>query len=183
VGLARGLRDTRGTAGLDYQVVTVSINDVETPKDALAKKRMSLASIEKPYPDSGWRFLVGDDTNIDALADSIGFSYRRNGEDFDHPLGAIVLSPEGKIVRYMIGPDFLAVDINMSLMEASAGLVRPTIAKMLRFCVSYDPNKKQFGFDVLRVSGIVTTILVACLAIVLVRSGAKRRRAGQGSPR
>lgn len=175
-GLAKGLRDIQGVPGKDFKVVSVSISDHETTKDSKAKKAIALASIERPFPPEDWRFLLGDDKNIDAIADSVGFSYRKVGEDYDHPLGVVVLAPDGKIVRYLIGPDFLPIDLNMAVMEASAGLVRPTIAKMLRFCVSYDPNKKQYGFNILRVSALVTTILVASLAVILIVAGKRRRR-------
>ena len=175
-GLAAGLRDVPGTAGKDYQVVTVSINQIETPTDALDKKRIALASIEQPFPPEGWRFLVGNHENIDRLAASIGFSYRQEGVDFDHPLGVVVLSPEGKIVRYIPGTSFLAIDLQMSLMEASQGLVRPTVAKLLRVCLSYNPQRNRFELALIRVAGTATILAVAILAVILVVAGARRRR-------
>jgi len=51
-----------------------------------------------------------------------------------------VLSPQGKVVRYIMGTDYLPMDISMSLMEASNGTVQPTIARVLRACFSYDPK-------------------------------------------
>jgi protein SCO1 len=180
VGIAQALHGVDAEPGSAYRVVTVSVNEAELPADALAKKSIALASVEKPFPPSAWRFLVGSDEEIDRLADSVGFSYAKNGDDYDHPLGLIVLSPKGKIVRYMTGADFLPVDLSMSLLEASSGLVRPTIAKMLRFCMSYNPQSRQFGFNVLRVSGIVISSLVGALVLFLVLSGKRRRRGSQG---
>ncbi len=180
VGVAHALHGVDADPATAYRVVTVSVNDIETPADALGKKSIALASIEKPFPASSWRFLVGSDEEIDALADSVGFSYVKRGEDFDHPLGLVVLSPKGKIVRYMNGDEFLPVDVSMSLLEASSGLVRPTIAKMLRFCMSYNPESRQFGFDFLRVSGIVISGLVGAFVLFLLLSGKRRRRLAQG---
>ncbi|HUX42574.1 MAG TPA: SCO family protein [Rectinemataceae bacterium] len=175
-GLAAGLRDVPGTAGKDYEVVTVSINPIETTADALDKKRIALASIEKPFPPDGWRFLVGTHDNIDRLAASVGFSYRQEGVDFDHPLGVIVLAPDGKIVRYIPGTSFLAIDLQMSLMEASQGLVRPTVAKLLRVCLSYNPVRNRFELDLIRVAGTATILAVGMLAVILVVAGTRRRR-------
>jgi protein SCO1/2 len=180
VGIAQTLHGVEASPGVAYRVVSVSVNDAELPADAIEKKSISLASIEKPFPPSAWRFLVGPHASIDALADSVGLSYARNGEDFDHPLGLVVLSPKGKIVRYMTGDRFLPVDVSMSILEASAGLVRPTIAKVLRFCLSYNPESRQFGFNVLRVSGIVIFILVGGFVLYLILSGTRRRRGAQG---
>jgi protein SCO1/2 len=181
VGIAQALHGVDAEAGKDYRVVTVSVNDAETPADALGKKAVALASVEKPIPDSAWRFLVGKDAAIDALADSVGLSYVKRGEDFDHPLGLIAISPKGTVIRYMDGADFLPVDVSMSILEASAGVAKPTIANILRFCMSYDPKSRQFGFNVLRVSGIVISVLVGAFALYLALSGKRRRRRAQGS--
>ncbi len=183
VGIAQALHGVEAEPGKDYRVVTVSINEAEGPADALEKKAIALASIEKPFPPSAWRFLTGTDESIDALADSVGLSYARHGDDFDHPLGLVVLSPKGKIVRYMNGSDFLPLDVSMSILEASAGLARPTVAKVLRFCMSYDPASRRFGFNLLRVSGVVVSALVGAFALYLVLSGRRRRRGAQGSVR
>jgi protein SCO1 len=176
IGISSALRDMESEPGKAYRLVTVSINEKETPEDAIEKKNIAIAAIEKPFPPEEWRFLVGDSANIDRIADAIGFSYTRHGDDFDHPLGLVIVSPEGKIVRYMTGTDFLPVDLGMSLMEASDGLVRPTIAKMLRFCFSYNPASRQFGFDILRVSSIVIVALISGFVLYLVLAGKKRRR-------
>ena len=181
VGIAQALHGVEAEPGVAYRVVTVSVNDAEGPADAQGKKSLAFEAIEKPFPYAAWRFLVGKDDQIDKLADSVGLSYVKRGEDFDHPLGIVVLSPKGKIVRYMNGTDFLPLDVSMSILEASSGLVRPTIAKLLRICLSYNPQSRQFGFNVLRVSGIVISILVGAFVLFLVLSGKRRRRRTQGS--
>jgi protein SCO1/2 len=58
--------------------------------------------------------------------------------------------------------------------------VRPTIAKLLRFCMTYNPQSRQFGFNLLRVSGIVISSFVGAFVLYLVISGRKRRRGAQG---
>ncbi|HET7839184.1 MAG TPA: SCO family protein [Rectinemataceae bacterium] len=179
-GIGLALRGLQGVPGVDYSVVTVSVNDREGPKDALEKKAIALASIERPFPPSAWRFLVGDDASIDALADSVGLSYVRHGDDFDHPLGLVIIAPGGKIVRYMNGSDFLPLDLSMSVLEASKGIVKPTVAKMLRFCFNYNPGSRQMRFDLMRVSGIVIGLLVASFAAYLVVSGRKQRSYRKG---
>lgn len=181
VGIAHALSAVEAQPGVAYRVVTVSVNEAELPADALEKKAIALAAIERPFPAEAWRFLVGSAKDIDALADSVGLSYARRGDDFDHPLGIVLLSPKGKIVRYLNGEDFLPVDLSMSILEASSGLVRPTIARVLRFCMSYNPESRRFGFNVLRVSGIVISVLVGSFALYLVLSGKRRRRRTQGS--
>jgi protein SCO1/2 len=165
--------------GKDYQVVTMTIDEHETLADARKAKRISLESIEAPFPSEAWRFLTGNVEDIRKVADAIGFHFVKNGEDFDHPLGLVILSPQGKIVRYMTGTDFLPMDLKMSIMEASAGTVGPTIAKVMRFCFSYDPRNHKFVFNILKVTAIVTLSVAFGLVFYLIMAGRKRRAAGR----
>jgi protein SCO1/2 len=176
-GIAGVLAAVEAQPGKEFQVLTLSIDERETTVDALKAKRIGLESIQEPFPPEDWRFLTGREENIRAVAEAVGFHYVRQGDDFDHPLGLVILSPKGKIVRYMTGTDFLPVGLKMSLMEASTGTVGPTIAKVLRFCLSYDPQNHRYVFNALKVTGIVTLALAAGFVLYLVLSGRRRRAA------
>ena len=176
-GMASTLALMPGRPGVDYRVVTLSIDDRETTTDALNAKRIALESIMKPYPAEAWRFLIGSAAEIHRVADAIGFHFVRNGNEFDHPLGLVVLSPQGKIVRYMTGTDFLPVDLQMSFLEASKGTIGPTIAKFLRVCFSYDPQSRHFVFKSLQVTATVTLALAAGFVLYLILAGRRRRAA------
>ncbi len=160
------------------EFISISINEDETPADAQNAKRMTLESIGIPYPDEKCRFLTGGVDSIRKITDAVGFRYVKRGGEFDHPLGLIILSPEGKIVRYIIGTEILPVDLNISLMEASGGIVSPTIARVLRYCFSYDPKSHLFVFNMLRVSGTAVFLLAGAFIAYLVFSGKKNRAAG-----
>jgi protein SCO1/2 len=159
-------------------MVSVSINEAETAGDALNAKRLAIESIEKPFPDEKWHFLRGDSESIRKITDATGYRYVRNGNVFDHPLGLIILSPQGKIVRYIVGPEILPIDLSISLMEASSGVVSPTIARVLRYCFSYDPKSHLFVFNILRVSGSAVFLLAGIFIVYLMVSGNKRRTGG-----
>jgi protein SCO1/2 len=178
-GMASLLASVPEGAGQDYQVVTISIDERETTADAVKAKRIGIESIQEPFPPGAWRFLVGSAAEIRRVSDSIGFHFVRDGDEFDHPLGLVILSPRGKIVRYMTGTDFLPVDLKMSLLEASAGRVGPTIAKFLRVCFSYDPQSHRFVFKTLQVTATVTLALAAGFALYLFLSGRKKRQAAR----
>jgi protein SCO1/2 len=176
-GMADALRILPADPGRDYQVITLSIDERETGQDALKAKRIAIESIQKPFPPDAWRFLTGDSGEIRSVADAIGFHFVRNGDDFDHPLGLVVLSPQGKIVRYLTGTEFLPVDLKMSLLEASTGTVGPTIAKVLRICFSYDPQSHRFVFRTLQVTATITLAFAAGFVLYLFLVG--RRRASR----
>jgi len=160
--------------GKEYQVWTVSFDETEKPDLAFEKKKMYLKMIEKPFPEDAWRFLTGDKENIHKLTDAIGFHFKKQGEDFLHPVTLVILSPDGKITRYMYGTEFLPFDLKMALLEASEGRVGPTLSKVLRFCFSYDPKGRKYVFNTLKVTGIVTLLFALSLILFLVFKGKKK---------
>lgn len=160
--------------GKEYTVLAISFDENEKPSLALQKKEMYLKMIEKPFPREAWRFLTGDKENIRKLADAVGFHFKREGDDFQHAVSLIILSPEGKIVRYMFGSDFLPLDLKMALIEASQGRIGPVISKALRFCFSYDPKGKKLVFNTLKVTGSVTLFFALSFIVFLLFKGRRK---------
>jgi protein SCO1/2 len=161
--------------GKEYRVLAVSFDETEQPELAREKKRLYLKMIERPFPEEAWIFLTGDQENIRKLTDSIGFYFKREGKAFQHPVALIILSPDGKITRYIYGMDFLPFDLKMAIWEASEGRVGPTISKVLRFCFSYDPKGRKYVFNTLKVTGIVTLAFAFAFILFLVFRGRKHR--------
>ena len=160
--------------GKEYRVIAVSFDETEKPELAREKKKLYLSMIEKPFPEDGWRFLTGDQENMQKLADSVGFRFKKEGKAFQHPLALIILSPDGKITRYLYGMEFLPFDLKMAILEASEGRVGPTISKVLRFCFSYDPKGRKYVFNTLRVTGIVTFVCAFAFILFLVFKNRRR---------
>ncbi len=113
--------------------------------------------------------MTGDRENIRKLTHAVGFRFKRVGEDFEHPVTLIILSPDGKITRYMYGIDILPFDVKMALVEAKEGRVGPAISKVLRFCFSYDPKAKKLVFNTLRVTGVVTLVFGASVLYLALK--------------
>jgi len=158
----------------EYRVISVSFDETEKPDLALEKKKTYLKMIQKPFPEDAWRFLTGDKANIHELTDAIGFHFKRVGEDFEHPVALIILAPDGKIIRYMYGADPLPFDLKVALVEASQGRIGPTIAKVVRFCFSYDPKANKLVFNMLRVTGTVTLFFALLFIVFLLFKGKKQ---------
>ncbi len=115
--------------GKDYSVITVSFDERDTPADALQKKGDFIKEIGRPFPEKEWRFLTGNSENITRLSDSVGFKFLREGDGFRHPAALIVLSPKGRIIRYLYGTTYLPFDVLMALSEAS--IDRPGMGMVL----------------------------------------------------
>ncbi len=179
-GLAGSLKTLDAAPGKDFSVITISIDENESPADARKARRIALESIEKPFPPAAWRFLTGDQSSITAVAQAVGFHYIRTATGFDHPVGIVVLSPTGKIIRYMEGADFLSADLKLSLLEASQGRVGPTIARVLRFCFTTDPKSHKLVFNLMRIVG-TATLLAACALVTYLIIASRKRRSGNAA--
>jgi len=141
--------------GKDYQIFTLSFDSDEKPEMAKEKRENYLGEIKKPIDTNGWRFFTGDSANIQRLTDAAGFYFKRNGQEWIHAATLIMISPQGKITRYLYGINHLPFDVKMAVIEASEGKATPTIAKVLRFCYSYDPDGHRYAFNFMRISFIV----------------------------
>jgi protein SCO1/2 len=180
--LLNGLADVLGkmdlvTPGKDFRVITLSFDDRDTPAIARDKKRNYLKSIGRPFPSADWKFLTGDAVNVKKFTESIGFKFQRDGaHDFSHPVVLVVIAPGGKVVRYLYGTRFLPFEVTMALTEAAQGRVGSTTQKVLQYCFSYDPLKKSYVFNILKVTGTVMVLFVASFFAYLMISTRKKRR-------
>ncbi len=154
--------------GKDYQIITISFDYRETPDIAAGKKDNYLQLLKKPEDPNGWRFLTGDSLTIQRVTDGAGFYFTRTGNDFIHAGALIIVSPEGKITRYINGIQYLPFDVKMAVYEASTGKVGPTIAKILTFCFSYNPEGRTYSLNVMRIAFVLTLGFVGVFVIVFI---------------
>jgi protein SCO1/2 len=162
--------------GKDYQVLTISFDEHDTPAIARDKKPNYLKAVGKPFPEDAWKFLTGDRVNIRRFTDSIGFKFQQDSEhDFSHPVTLVIVAPGGKIVRYIEGVTFLPFEVTMALTEASQGRVGATTRKVLMYCFSYDPLKKSYVFNILKVTGTVMVLFVGSFFAYLMMTTRKKK--------
>ena len=154
-------------AGKDFQIVTISFDDREKFELAAAKKVNYFALLKKEIPSDSWKFLSGDSAAIRAVTQAAGFNFKREGNDFIHAGALIVISPEGKIARYLNGIKYLPFDVKMALTEASTGKTGPTIAKLVAYCYSFNPEGRTYVFNVTRVTGGVILLFAAVFVVYL----------------
>ncbi len=153
--------------GEDYQIVTVSFDYTETYDLALKKRNNYSLQVKKEGFEDGWRFFTGDSTNIAKLTKATGFTYKRTGNDFIHTAGLIIVSPEGKITRYLNGTYFLPFELKLAVIESSKGIPGPTVNRILQYCYSYDPVGQSYVLNITKIVGILMLIIAALVLIVL----------------
>lgn len=164
--------------GRDYRVLTVSFDPNDSATGSARIKEQYLHKLPADFPRDQWTFLTGDSTSIAKLTQAVGFGFQRNklDSDFTHPTTLIILSPKGKVTRYMLGSEYLPLDIKLALIEARHGTVGTTIVKFYKLCFSYDPASHKFALNATRVVGASTLIGVAGILIFVAASGRRRRR-------
>jgi protein SCO1/2 len=168
-GVAEVISRSTVTLGTDYQVFTISFNPDEHTRLAREKKETYLKlTTSSGDLENGWRFFTGDSLNIASLLNSLGYKVKKTGKDYIHPGAIIVLSPDGKITRYLHGTYFLPFDLKMAVVEASHGQSGPTINKVLKFCFSYDAEGKKYVFNITKVSGSIILLLALAFFLGLV---------------
>jgi protein SCO1/2 len=158
-----------------FQLISVSFEPKDTPEMAKVKQANYLKLVGRELPPETWRFFTGDQENIDKLTTALGFKYKRAGKEYTHPGGISILSPERKIVRYLYGLQFLPFDFEMGVYEAASGTVRPTTARLLKFCFSYDPEGRTYVFNLARVVAVVMLTSVAFFIAFLIYTARGRR--------
>lgn len=162
--------------GKDYNILTVSFDPREDYIMAKGKKTNYMNNLKKKIPESSWHFLTGDTLAIAQLTDAVGFRYKRAGEDYVHGAVITVLSPDGKITRYLYGVDFLPLDVKLALTEASEGKTGPAINKLLKFCYSYDPEGRKYVINITRIAGSITLLALFGFALVLTLKKKKHNK-------
>lgn len=173
--------------GKDFELVMVSFDPRETAELAARKKAEYLHRYDRPATADGWHFLTGEPPSIERLTKAAGFRYTWDEEtrQFAHPAGIIVLTPDGRLARYLFGLEYGARDLRFALVEASEGRVGTAVDAALLYCFHYDPMTGRYGFVVmrlLRVAGAVTVLALATFVLVMLRRERNRTRTQHLAP-
>ena len=166
--------------GKDYQVLTISFDPSEHIDLGIMKKKNYLNLMNNndkvEAAKNGWKFFVSDSASIVRITNATGFRYKKTGNDFLHAASLTVVSPDGKITRYLNGLHFLPFEWKMALVEASKGHSGPTINKVLRFCFSYDPKGQTYVLNVTKISASLILAFAIGLLLYLVLKKPKRTK-------
>jgi protein SCO1 len=173
-GLDRSLKLIPMSIGKDFQVVTVSIDPTDEPILAEAKRDLYTGMYGRPGAANGWHFLTGENSQIKALADSVGYhyAYDPDSKQFAHAALVIVVTGEGKISRYFYGVTYPSRDLRFGLEQASDGKIGSPVDQVLLFCYHYDPHTGKYGLVISRViqlGGAVTLLGLGALIFFLSR--------------
>jgi len=166
-GVAKFIDEVDLQLGEDYEVLTISFDPDERIDLGIKKKASYVSNMKKKESAEHWHFFVSDSADIAKLTQSVGFNYKKVNGQYVHAAGLIALAPDGEIVRYLRGIEFLPFDIKITMVEAANGKVGPSINRLLAICYSYDNEGNKFVFNVTKVSAILITFIAALFFLYL----------------
>jgi protein SCO1/2 len=180
-GLVESLKQMPWTVGDQFNIISLSIDPNEGPELAEKKKKAYLNSYGRPQAASGWHFLTGSEAPIKELADTVGFKYKYDADQkqFAHTAVVFVITPDGKLSRYLPGIQFFPRDVKLSLLEATEGKIGNVVDRFLMFCYHYDPKGKKYALmatNLMKLGGGITVAGLALLLIVLGRGKKSKAR-------
>lgn len=177
-GAVGALQTLSFDAGKEFEFVVVSFDSGETPVQALSKKRAYLPRYGRPRGEAGFHFLTGRESSITRLTAAVGFKYAydASSQQFAHPALVTVLTPAGRISRYLYGIDFPPSDLRLALVEAAGGRIGTPIDRALLYCYHYDPATGRYGIAILGVVRIGGIAVLAALGLFVVTTVRRERR-------
>lgn len=182
-GLVKSLRALSFVAGEHFTVVAMSIDPRDTPALAATKKASYIERYSRRAAPDGWHFLTGEAPSIQELARAIGFRYAADAgsDQYAHASGILILTPRGRISRYLYGIEYSPRDLRLALVEASSHKIGSLVDQVLLRCYRYDPATGTYGLAIMnavRLAGLATVLALGSFIVAMVRREPRGRSAG-----
>jgi protein SCO1/2 len=181
-GVVDGLEQMSWTPGEEFEMVTISINPLETPELARAKKQNYLKRLDRPGAAQGWHFMTGRELEINRLAETLGFSYTYDpvSQEYAHAAVIFVCTPDGRVSRYLYGIEYPAKRLKLSLLEAAEGTIGSALDQLILYCYHYDPTNRRYSpvaMNIMRLGGGATALILGIsLGIFWLREWRRRKK-------
>ena len=119
------------------------------------------------------------------LAEVVGFRYKYSPttRQYAHAAVTMILTPDGKVSRYLYGVQYDPQTLKLSLLEAAEGKIGSSMDQILLFCFNYDSERGRYGLAALRMMqlGGGLTVVVLGSTIWIFRRREKNRTGAQST--
>ncbi len=163
-----------GLASSATRLLLVSVDPAETSADAAARLAPDRGYADmlmgaSPEARPSIERLVGAPASIRALADSVGFRWTPADAHarLAHPAGLIVVTPDGRVSRYLLGVRFDPAELRTAVDNAAGGRIGTASDRLALLCAHFDPRAGLHSDAVLlgaRATGLATLALLAAFA-------------------
>ena len=180
-GVVAGLRPLSLRPGRDLEVVAISFDPADMPVDARAKRDHYSREYSSKAGSAGWHFLTGTGSSIQAITQAVGFRYRWDPANkiFIHASGVMILTPEGRLARYLYGVNYEPKDLKLALVEASHNRIGSPVDQILLLCYHYDPKTGKYGavvINMLRLAAVLVLLVMGTALFFLWRRDLRQHR-------
>jgi protein SCO1/2 len=179
-GFVSSLRNLAWVPGDQFEIVTISMNPLEKPEEATIKRDHFLDVLGHPEATDGWHFLTGNEADIRRVADAVGFSYRydEKKKEYMHSAGLFLVTPGGRLSRFLSGVNFDPQTLRLSLVETSDGKIGSAADQFLLYCFAYDHAEGRYGpaaFKIMRVFAALTVLIVGAFLAMNWKRESRRK--------
>lgn len=176
-GLIHSLQEIQPDSLRNTSVIFISIDPKEGPDLALAKKRTYLKRFGRKEAAKQWHFLTGSSASIQRIAQEVGFPYRydRSNDQYAHPSGIVVLTPGGKVSKYLFGVTFPPAEVDAALKEAGRGASGVQTAPFLMLCSKFMTLTGKHSAAVMLSVRILAVLLIFGITGLIVLNGRRRK--------
>ena len=94
----------------------------------------------------------------------------------------MILTPEGKMSRYLAGIDYPQRDMRLALAEASQGKIGTISDRFMLYCYKYDPSSRSYTMaatNTMKAGGVLIMLILGFTLFLFWR----REFSGQGGRR
>jgi protein SCO1/2 len=150
-----------------YRVVGIGIDPRETPGDAKRKA----SAYRRAFGGMRIDLLTGSERETRALAAAAGVSYAYDARhaQYSHPLGFVVVSPDGRVSRYFAGVAFDPREARLALVEASDSKVGSLTDRIFLRCAHYDAAAGRYTLAAMGFVRAACVLLAAALGLWIWR--------------
>ena len=180
-GLTGTLKGISFDAGREFDVVAISFDAREHDKPEVVKnkKESYMKRYSRPGTENGWHFLTGTQGEIDKVTRAVGFNYYwdEKSQQFAHAGAIMIVTPEGKLSRYLYGIDYAPKDVKFAVMESAESKIGNPAEQLMLYCYHYDPSTGKYGLSILkviRIAGVVTLLGLSLMFYIFWRRGKAR---------
>jgi protein SCO1 len=165
-------------AGRDFQMLAISIDPRDSPADIARAKAKYLAPYRNQEITSDIHFLTGAASSVRQIADAVGFPYQYDAaiDQFIHPAGFILASPDGRISRYSFGVGTVASELRTGLADAARGSASGPLTRIVLLCHIEGAPLGRYTVPVL--AALTLANIGAGTALIILFAAILRRRHG-----
>jgi protein SCO1/2 len=179
-GIGEAVQLQKFASGRDFTLIAFGIDPREGP-DAAAQ---SIDGLRQNFPAlrAGVHGLTGNAASIAAVMEPLGYRYAWDADlnQYAHIAAVAVLTPDGRLSRWLYGITPDPTDVRLALTEAGEGKVGSWADQLLLLCYHYDPKTGRYGpliWILLRLAGGATALFgIAWIGLAVRR---ERRQAAR----